>query len=99
MTEPPLLTEPLLAEPPTLEYAGTGTIGIPQARSACVLMLIVAILSGLCVGACFLSFSDNVAAHFLHTIIFIVTIVLAIQSGRLLARVGPEQTGGVRLVL
>ena len=84
-----------------LQYAMPETLGSVDARAAFRMQLIVAILSGLCVGSCFLSLSENVAAFGLQIILFAVTIVLAIRGGILLTKLAPiaGDTGSMIRVL
>ncbi|HEY4124543.1 MAG TPA: hypothetical protein VGM36_08020 [Rhizomicrobium sp.] len=69
-----------------LEYASAQSMGWPQMYSAARSMMWLSVMSGLCVGVCFLSFTGAWPAHVLHIAIFGVTIFLAIRSGVRIAR-------------
>jgi hypothetical protein len=89
------MTAPVL----TLDYAGALSLNSPQAHRAAKLMLVVSILSGLCVGVCFLSFTENLAAQMLHLAIFAATIVFAIRGGAALSKVDETPNRRARMFL
>src|SRR5947209_404798 len=70
-----------------LEYARPMTLGSIEARRAFRQMLFLSILSGLCVASCFLTFTETLIAAFIHTLVFTVTIALAVSSGKALFQV------------
>lgn len=78
----PVMSTPVLP----LEYATAQAVMDPAARRAFGEMLLLSILSGLCVGVCFLSLTANMFAAALHVAVFIATITLAIRSGRSLGQ-------------
>ncbi len=82
---------PMTAPTPvlTLQYAVPERLHSAEAFSAFRLLLVLSILSGLCVGVCFLSLSENMAAFTLHVVIFAATIALAIRTGFALAKLSP----------
>lgn len=81
------MAEPVL----TLDYSTADTLGIPEARAAFRLMLIVACLSGLCVGACFLAIRLSLEGCIVHAVVFAATIVVAIKAGRQWTKIAPER--------
>jgi hypothetical protein len=89
------MTAPVL----TLDYAGALSLNSPQAHRASKLMFVVSILSGLCVGVCFLSFSENLAAQLLHLAIFAMTIVFAVLAGIALSKVDDTPNRRLRVLL
>lgn len=86
---------------PTLEYATSTPLLDPNARRAFWELLLLSILSGLCVGVCFLVFTGSWLAVFLHVAIFIATITLAVRAGMSVVRLSALESGGhrIRLVL
>ena len=68
-------------------------------QSAARLMFVVSILSGLCVGVCFLAFSEVLAAQLFHAAVFTATIVFAMRSGIALSTVASIPNQRARVVL
>lgn len=64
-----------------LEYATTYPILDGQARRVFGQLLALSILSGLCVGVCFLAIMWGIVGSILHVGVFAVTIGLAISTG------------------
>lgn len=80
-------TQPILTP---IEYARFDG-GIPaEARPAVAGIMYVSILSGLCVGVCFIAFT-GVPGAILHLGLFAATIVLAINTGRRMPVLVPVQ--------
>jgi hypothetical protein len=65
-----------------LEYAAPRPVLGQEYRSLFRQHLVLAILSGLCVGVCFLSLQAEPIFLPLHLAIFVATIVLAVKTGR-----------------
>jgi len=74
----------------SLDYAIAQSLGGAEARRAFRLLLIVAILSGLCVGVCFLSLAAGVVGAVIHVAVFTATIIVAIKGGRAMMAVVTE---------
>ena len=78
-----------------LEYAASQSFATRNARRAFKYLLILAILSGLCVGASFLALTENILAGILHAIVFTITIVVAVYGGvALMSFQGASTRGG-----
>lgn len=73
----------------TLEYASRQTTGMLVGRAVFRSLMWLAVMSGLCVGVCFLCFTEHVAAYALHVLIFATTIVIAVRAGVGFARLEP----------
>jgi hypothetical protein len=73
-----------------LEYAHPQMLDGAAARKALGWMLMLAILSGLCVAVCFLSFTETFVAWVIHTLIFGVTIAVGFKSGKALMQMIPS---------
>jgi hypothetical protein len=71
-----------------LEYAAATPVLDPGARRAFGELLWLSVLSGLCVGVCFLSLTEALLAALLHVTIFAVTIILAVRAGMSVAGLG-----------
>lgn len=65
----------------TLDYAHPTSLGSLQGRIAFRRMFVLSILSGLCVGSCFLTFTETLIAIVIHVAIFTLTIVWAVRAG------------------
>src|SRR5438874_1516114 len=65
----------------TLDYAHPQSLGSIQGQIAFRRMFVLSILSGLCVGSCFLTFTETLIAIVIHVAIFTLTIVWAVRAG------------------
>ena len=65
----------------TLDYAHPQSLGSIQGQIAFRRMFVLSILSGLCVGSCFLTFMETLIAVVIHVAIFTLTIVWAVRAG------------------
>src|SRR5438046_7906059 len=65
----------------TLDYAHPQSLGSIQGQIAFRRMFVLSILSGLCVGSCFLTFTETLIAYVIHVAIFTLTIVWAVRAG------------------
>lgn len=85
----------------TLEYATAHPILDGHARRAFGELLLLSILSGLCVGVCFLAMLWGMFGAILQLGVFAVTIVLAVRNGMSLSRLpSVEDAGhGIRRIL
>src|SRR3954452_1343328 len=79
------MTAPVL----TLDYAHPQSLGNIDGQIALRRLLILTILSGLCVGSCFLTFTESPIALVIHGVIFTATIVMALRAGLKLTQVMP----------
>lgn len=84
-----------------LEYASSPQLIDPNARRVFREMLFLSILSGLCVGVCFLTFTGGLVGALLHLVIFGMTIALAVRAGMDLTALSLAGSGSqrVRVVL
>jgi len=105
MISEPAITQPVPTAPvpvQTLQYAMPETLVGVDARRAFRVLFIVSILSGLCVGSCFLCFTQNPLAYFVHVALYATTIALAVRGGVLFAKLSPiqgDRRNTVRLIL
>lgn len=65
----------------TLEYATARALDNPEARAAFRNAFYLSILSGLCVGVCFLVLADFPLGWAIHTVVFAVTLWVAVRCG------------------
>src|SRR4051812_12571520 len=68
----------------TLDYAHPQSMGSIQGQIAFRRMFVLSILSGLCVGSCFLTFTETWIAVAIHVAIFGLTIAWALRAGKAL---------------
>src|SRR5256885_14815568 len=65
----------------TLDYAHPQSLGSIQGQIAFRRMFVLSILSGLCVGSCFLTFTEKLIAVVIPVAFFTLTIVFAVRAG------------------
>jgi hypothetical protein len=76
----------MTAAPVVLEYARSQSFDDPDIRFVFKSLLWMSILSGLCVGMCFLCFTEHLAAYALHMLIFGSIIFVGARSGPAMMR-------------
>ena len=93
---------PLSVAPEPLDYSVGSTASLHAARPALRMLNLVAILSGLCVGSCFVVLASraDLLANLLHLLVYGATLAFAFIGGMRVARLdAPPLRSATRVVL